>query len=95
MAAQEITSAQPLKAQQVIQGGREAQAPPQELQKPRQQDEIQVSQEAKDRGKVEETRAGEQGRDNAAQVRAVAVVRLEETKALNAAPEARRVDITA
>lgn len=95
MAAQEIAAIQPLKAQQVVPGSREAQAPPQELQKPRQQDEIEVSREAQDRGKTEATRAGEQGRDNAAQVRAAAVARQEETKALNAAPEARRVDITA
>ena len=94
MAIKEVNSLQALNNNQAIQGGREAQAPTQELQKPRQQDEIEVSRAAQDRGKIEETRAGEQGRDNTAQVRAVAAARQEETKALNAAPEARRVDIT-
>lgn len=83
-----------LSASNPVPGARSAQAPAQELQKPRAADQIQVSKEAQDRAKAEESRFLDQGRAQAAQQRNVDEAKQQQAKEAQAPPKSGRLDVT-
>lgn len=95
MAVPEVSAAQPLKSAQLVSGGREAQAPAQEVQKTRPQDQLELSRTSEERGKLDANKAGEALRTQELQDRAQVQARRENDQASTAPAVGPRLDIIA
>lgn len=91
MAVQSVNGNQAVNAPQ---GARPPQPPAQEVQKPREEDQVNVSREARDKAKAEATRQEENARAEAARLRNAEQAKQEGTKQAAATQDKDRVDVT-